>query len=276
MRLNVEPISFLRNKSEGFLSENKNTKIFFKIILFIIVFYIVSILFDKHFNCSSKVNTQLNIEKYDSPSDLGQFNIPSLTTGEQSLFVLCKDPNGLFFQDNPDLCKDIVSKNITINYTTYTPPQQTIPPNRYQVIEEVKARYIWIVARSAGIPLNIARVRVYNTADQDIASGKPVEGSSIAPGFTVSTLTTETSAFAHTDSNTGKPEWMRIDLGSDQTIKNIDIWNRSDCCKDRLDGAIILLQTSSQFTSTLDLNIGIKKYIDDYRPSDKYYYNIPF
>jgi hypothetical protein len=143
----------------------------------------------------------------------------------------------------------------------------------------VIGRYVWIVARDSGIPLNIARIRVYNTSNVDIASGKPVAGSSILPGWTVSSLTTETQAFAHTNSNTGKPEWMRIDLGSDQTIKNIGIWNRWDCCRDRLDGAYILIQTDSEFTSTLNDRVGIKKFVDQYsQPIEggKYYYNISF
>ncbi len=41
---------------------------------------------------------------------------------------------------------------------------------------------------------------------------------------------------SHTDGNGTTNPWWQVDLGSDQAIGQIEVWNRTDCCSDRLSG----------------------------------------
>ncbi|WP_435748373.1 galactose-binding domain-containing protein [Microbacterium sp. PMB16] len=41
---------------------------------------------------------------------------------------------------------------------------------------------------------------------------------------------------SHTDGNGTSNPWWQVDLGSDQAIGQIEVWNRTDCCNERLSG----------------------------------------
>ena len=56
---------------------------------------------------------------------------------------------------------------------------------------------------------------------------------------------------AHT-LNTSSNEWITLDLGSPQYVDEIRVWNRTDCCSERLSNAYIFA-SSAPFPNTTDL-----------------------
>jgi len=51
------------------------------------------------------------------------------------------------------------------------------------------------------------------------------------------------NSVTHTrDGGTGNP-WWQVDLGAYQDIKEILVWNRTDCCKKRLDNLVVSVET---------------------------------
>lgn len=80
--------------------------------------------------------------------------------------------------------------------------------------------------------LNIAEVEVYGRG-KNFALGKKVTASSLYPGFPPSNIVNRNlNDFAHTQN--GKIEWFLIDLGAEYPIERVNIYNRRDCCKQRL------------------------------------------
>jgi hypothetical protein len=91
--------------------------------------------------------------------------------------------------------------------------------------------------------LNIAEIEVYDMNNNNIALNKTVTMSSIFPSFEGKLLVDgNRTNFAHT--NNGPSEFMEINLGSEFVIKSIKIYNRVDCCKERLNGAKLEIRDS--------------------------------
>lgn len=115
----------------------------------------------------------------------------------------------------------------------------------------VNGRYVRIVQTKV-ICLNIAEIQVISNG-VNIAQGKPVTASSeMYPASHV--VNGNLRDFAHT-SCTDIP-WLKIDLGSVQRIDSIVVYNRFDCCHDRIlgaymeisDGAGLAIWKSDPFT----------------------------
>ena len=56
----------------------------------------------------------------------------------------------------------------------------------------------------------------------------------------------------HSDTETNP--WWQVDYGHNRIVKQIEIWNRTDCCSDRLNGAIVEILNAAnavQFTYTI-------------------------
>jgi len=93
----------------------------------------------------------------------------------------------------------------------------------------------------------ICEVQVYGDT-QDLAFGKVTEQSSIkklasgaaASGASKKAVDGNTDGnYAHssctrTDPDDSNPPWWRVDLGGPASVDSVTIWNRSDCCGDRL------------------------------------------
>tara|TARA_R110002051_G_scaffold100879_4_gene171396 strand:- start:40454 stop:43570 length:3117 start_codon:yes stop_codon:yes gene_type:complete len=60
------------------------------------------------------------------------------------------------------------------------------------------------------------------------------------------------NSVAHSMGSTNT-DWLTIDLGSSQLIDDIQIWNRTDCCSDRLSNAYIML-SNTPFPTNTDLS----------------------
>jgi len=60
------------------------------------------------------------------------------------------------------------------------------------------------------------------------------------------------SSIAHSQNPTNT-EWLTVDLGSQQLIDEVRIWNRTDCCSDRLSYAYVMV-SESPFSANIDVN----------------------
>ncbi|MEX2214311.1 MAG: PVC-type heme-binding CxxCH protein [Phycisphaeraceae bacterium] len=89
--------------------------------------------------------------------------------------------------------------------------------------------------------LTLVEVEVYS-AGANVARGKPAKQSTVANGGTADKAVdgnTNTvfgaGSATHTNENSKNP-WWEVDLGAEYAIDSIKIWNRTDCCSDRLQG----------------------------------------
>ena len=93
--------------------------------------------------------------------------------------------------------------------------------------------------------MNIGEIQVFSGTN-NIAKGKSVTMSSqfSATDFPGTFLVDEIfTNFAHTSCN--EKGWMTIDLGTDQPITSIKVYNRQDCCSGRIIGAVLQISNSS-------------------------------
>ena len=94
----------------------------------------------------------------------------------------------------------------------------------------------------------------------NIAEGKTVSASSVLAGDTSVSLDNATDGntkgnfsdgdLAHTGAASDK-EWIEVDLGELIDISRIKIWNRMDCCQDRL-GNVYVLVSETAFADNFD------------------------
>ncbi len=71
------------------------------------------------------------------------------------------------------------------------------------------------------------------------SSGTPFPASNAVDG--------NISNYAHTAQNDPQP-WLEVDLGSSTAVDAIALWNRNDCCQDRVEGVYVFV-SDSPFTS---------------------------
>jgi len=88
----------------------------------------------------------------------------------------------------------------------------------------------------------ICEVMVYGDT-MDLAQGRPAIQSSTETSTAVAGKAVDGDtngdmengkSCTHTDSKSDTPPWWRVDLGSSAAVESVTIWNRSDCCADRL------------------------------------------
>ena len=120
---------------------------------------------------------------------------------------------------------------------------QTIAPNpAASVPVNAKGRYVR-VQLGARAMMSLAEVQVLGAAPfHSLAAGKPAAQSSTQPGMR--TAGAAGAADGNPDGNfaagsvthtNGEPHpWWQVDLGRSAAIRAITIWNRTDCCLDRL------------------------------------------
>jgi hypothetical protein len=90
--------------------------------------------------------------------------------------------------------------------------------------------------------MNIRAVKVFNAEGNNVSSMKPVtmSSTSLAVGYSGGNLTDLDDANeAHTLCT--ERGWMIIDLESMMSISKVIVYNRKDCCQDRLIGTVVQL-----------------------------------
>jgi hypothetical protein len=129
---------------------------------------------------------------------------------------------------------------------TFSSHQTTIPnPSASIVTAGAQGRYVRVQLTGANY-LSLAEVQVFGAAaastSSNVALGKLATQSSILPGYAT------TSAAGAVDNNTSgnfsegsvthtnldANAWWQVDLGASALINSIVIWNRTDCCSNRL------------------------------------------
>ena len=99
--------------------------------------------------------------------------------------------------------------------------------------------------------LTLAEVEVFSLGG-NVAKGKPAKQSSIAnsagaeravDGRTDGVF--NNGSATHTNENEKNP-WWEVDLGADQPIDAINVWNRTDCCAERLNGFTVTVLSSAR------------------------------
>jgi len=134
-------------------------------------------------------------------------------------------------------------------------------------LKTVSARYVRVQRPSANYPgniINLGEIEVLDKSGTNVAQGKPVTGGPGVHGAgPLANLTDGNRGnFAHTSGDGAS--FMEIDLGVEKDITKIIVVNRSGCCKDRLEGAEVILKDSSgEVVQTLPLeneNVNIMTY----------------
>jgi len=118
----------------------------------------------------------------------------------------------------------------------------------------VTTRFIKVQLRGQNY-LSLAEVRVFPQAEpQNLALGRPTEQSSTYAGQGASSHAVDgntngswyQNSITHT--NYDAHAWWRVDLESVQALGTVDIWNRTDCCSNRLSNFVV--EVSDEDTSS--------------------------
>ena len=139
--------------------------------------------------------------------------------------------------------------NGTMDQSPQVPVGKPIPSNwkweKFTPIFEKtqKAQYVHVQA-SPGQVLHIREFKVMDF-NVNVALKKPVKGSATAHGGHHSKMVDGEFPGGWPNSNhTHANGWAQIDLKKEYPVYQIKIWNRPDCCKGRLGGAIVSLKDS--------------------------------
>jgi hypothetical protein len=125
------------------------------------------------------------------------------------------------------------------------------------------ARYVRVQLTGTA-PLQLAEVQLWGeqTLPQpNLALNKSATQSSTLYGAAAVAVDGTTSTVTHTDYN--NQAWWQVDLGGRQSIQTINLWNRTDCCGDRLSNFYVLVSdqpfASTDLTATLN-QAGVSAY----------------
>ena len=118
--------------------------------------------------------------------------------------------------------------------TSYPNPSSSIPVS-------AQGRYVRVQLSGTNY-LSLAEVQVFGTlgtAPVNVAQGKTAAQSSTYSGATASRAVDGNTdgVFAHNSvshTNSQANAWWGVDLGSSASITSINVWNRTDCCSNRL------------------------------------------
>lgn len=129
---------------------------------------------------------------------------------------------------------------VSIETTLSIDPSTIKPSGRYIKITQSKAQDLTIAGNEDdhNYNINLAEVEVYDSNNTLVSNNKTVTGSSVHEDHPWANLVDGNKTnFAHTIGTTASEiDNMQIDLGAVKEIKKIVITNRTDCCKDRING----------------------------------------
>jgi len=150
----------------------------------------------------------------------------------------------VFVSDTPFLATDTPATLQNRASTFYS--HQTTAPNPSVIIPFMaRGRYVR-VQLSGTDNLSLAEVEVYGTggspAPPNLAQNKLATQSSTLPeyGSTYAGVAVDGNTDGNffnrsvTHTNADANAWWQVDLGASQTIGNVVVWNRTDCCSSRL------------------------------------------
>jgi hypothetical protein len=179
-----------------------------------------------------------------------------------TVFVSPTDPTG---RSLAQLQADTTVKAFLVG--SFTDPQLTIAAGG------ITGRYVRVQLTSTSTQyLSLAEVQVFGTA----VTVPPVTGVNIAAGKSATQYATDFGGVPSravdgntdgvynngsvTHTNAVVQPWWQVDLGALSTIDTIRLWNRTDCCTDRLSNATVLVSSTDPTGRSLpdlkaDLNV---------------------
>ncbi len=118
-----------------------------------------------------------------------------------------------------------------------------------QASQSVEARYLQIILPGDERILSLAEVEVYNEEKLISLDGRAMQLSTYDDASASRANDGDTSG-AHTDksiahTHAGNDVWWELDLGANQEITRIALYNRTDCCGERINPAKLLLLSDS-------------------------------
>jgi len=113
--------------------------------------------------------------------------------------------------------------------------------------------------------INFSQLVVRNREMVNIAKGKKATMSSIWPGTNpnnaVDGVESPRPHPINATSLTNRDEWWMVDLGSEQIVRQVIFYNRTDCCAHRIVGAKIqLLDSAKQLIKEYEITTGAMQY----------------
>jgi hypothetical protein len=118
-------------------------------------------------------------------------------------------------------------------------------------LSDIRGQYIYIVQPKKNEYINLSEVTVYTTGNKKIKiPGKNVTAISIWDGnWKEKNLVDGTIRGFHSGRGYGdEKDWVRINLGKTYPITKIEIKNRWDCCRGRINGMRVYIQDSRKRT----------------------------
>ncbi|MEM7013478.1 MAG: galactose oxidase-like domain-containing protein, partial [Verrucomicrobiota bacterium] len=112
-----------------------------------------------------------------------------------------------------------------------------------------RARFVRIQKSGSnlgGNALSLAEVRVFNTAGTNVALNRTTRQSSLGSGGLPARAVDGNTNGRYTNNSVshtnvaGVSEWWEVDLGAVHSIDSIDLWNRTDCCSERLSNVWVM------------------------------------
>lgn len=111
--------------------------------------------------------------------------------------------------------------------------------------QQVKAQYVRIELPGTERTLSLAEIKVYSGQENIALTGKATQASTFSDALASRAIDGNSGGefFGRsvTSTATQANPWWELDLGSEQTITTISVFNRTDCCKDRISPAKILV-----------------------------------
>lgn len=142
------------------------------------------------------------------------------------------------------------------------PSAASRPSGRYIKITQTAAQDTTSTTNE-NLIINLAEVEVYDGSGTLVSNNRTITGSSVLDSHPWANLVDGNKTnFAHTNGTTAtETDYMQIDLGEVKEIKKIVITNRTDCCKDRINGLKVQILNASSIsvkdTPIITLGAGI-------------------
>jgi hypothetical protein len=187
----------------------------------------------------------------------------------------------IFVSDAPFGSADSPS-NLQSRAGTWAIHQQGAPNPFLAVAVNASGRYVRVQLAGTGT-LSLAEVQVFGqpgaTAPFNLAPGKVATQSSSLSGYAPAGAASAIDGnpdgnFFHnsvTHTNTEGNAWWQVDLGASAAITNIAIWNRTDCCSERLSDYWVFVSdrpfTATETPSTLQSSVWSAHYTVAPNPS---------
>jgi YVTN family beta-propeller protein len=132
-------------------------------------------------------------------------------------------------------------------------PSMTLPVGGFQ------GRYVRVQLAGQNY-LSLAEVQVWGTASTsvELAKGKTATQSSSYPGNAAflavdGNTNGDGRAGSVTATNNAAPQdWWQVDLGQSRRVDNVVLWNRTDCCSDRLQNFSVFISPTDMTGQTYD------------------------